>query len=120
MNFNQIVLVGRLTSDPEKQVTNSGKEFVRFTLAVNRDYKDDTGSYPTDFIPCVAFGKLAEFIGQYAQKGRLVLVRGSLETRKAEDKNGSKHTYFTVLLDKFKFQERQKDNGNNDDDELPI
>ena len=103
MNFNQITLIGRLTGDPEKQVTNSGKEFVRFTIAVNRDYKDETGTASTDFIPCVAFGKLGEIIAQYGQKGRLVLVQGSLETRKAEDKNGSKHTYFTVFVDTFKF-----------------
>ena len=119
MNFNQITLVGRLTGDPERQVSQGGKEFTRFTVAVNRDYKDDAGSSPTDFIPCVAFGKLGEIIAQYGQKGRLVLVQGNLQTRKGEDKNGSKHTYFTVFVDTWKFLEYKKDNGN-DDDDFPI
>lgn len=120
MNLNQITLIGRLTGDPERQVSQGGKEFTRFSVAVNRDYKDESGTAPTDFFPCVAFGKLGEIIAQYANKGRLVLVQGHLETRKVETQNGSsktKQTFFTVIASAFKLLDYKKEK---DDDDFPI
>jgi len=124
MNFNQITLIGRLTANPEKTQTNNGKELVRFTVAVNRNYKDDQGETPVDFIPCVAFGKTGEFAEQYGSKGRLVLVQGRLDTRRVEKDLGHesfKYTTFSVVVNDFRFLDPKNDNRNKkEEDPLPF
>ena len=102
--LNRIILIGRLTRDPEMRYTSSGTAFTRFTLAVDRPYKDQNGEKLTDFINIVTWQKLAEHCAQYLYKGRLVVVEGSLQINKRE-KDG--HTYINpdVVADSVKFLE---------------
>lgn len=77
--MNQVVLVGRLTKDPEPGVIpGSGSSTSKFTIAVNRDYKDREGKIPVDFIPVEVIGKVADFVNNYISKGRLVAIQGSI------------------------------------------
>lgn len=77
--MNQVILIGRLTKDPEPGVIpGSGSSTSKFTVAVNRDYKDKEGKIPVDFIPVEIIGKVADFVNTYISKGRLVAVQGSI------------------------------------------
>lgn len=77
--MNQVVLIGRLTKDPEPGVIpGSGSSTSKFTIAVNRDYKDREGKIPVDFIPVEVIGKVADFVNNYIGKGRLVAIQGSI------------------------------------------
>ncbi len=77
--MNQIILIGRLTKDPElRYIPNTGTPLATFTLAVNRDYKDKEGNVQADFIPVEVMGKVADFVTNYITKGRLVAVNGSI------------------------------------------
>lgn len=77
--MNQIILIGRLTKDPElRYLPNTGTPVATFTLAVNRDYKDKEGNVQADFIPVEVMGKVADFVANYITKGRLVAVNGSI------------------------------------------
>ncbi|MCR1821827.1 MULTISPECIES: single-stranded DNA-binding protein [Terrisporobacter] len=77
--MNQVVLIGRLTKDPEPGVIpGSGSSTSKFTIAVNRDYKDKEGKIPVDFIPVEVIGKVADFVNNYIGKGRLVAIQGSI------------------------------------------
>lgn len=77
--MNEIILIGRLTRDPElRYLPNTGTPVATFTLAVNRDYKDKEGNVQADFIPVEVMGKVADFVMNYITKGRLVAIRGSI------------------------------------------
>ena len=79
--MNKVVLVGRLTKDPELRFTaNKGTAVTRFTLAVNRDYKKEDGTQEADFINCIAYSKRAEVIAQYLTKGKRFSIAGSIRT----------------------------------------
>lgn len=80
--MNNIVLIGRLTKDPEMKVSNNDKEYCLFSLAVNRPHEKGTA----DFFNCIAFGKTAEVINQYCKKGKQVGIQGSIEFTKKDDK----------------------------------
>jgi single-strand DNA-binding protein len=100
--MNKVVLIGRLTRDPELRYTQSGKAFATFTLAVDRKFKKDQQAQ-ADFIPCMAWDKLAEIIGNNLAKGRRVGVEGRLQTRTYDAKDGSKRSAFDVVLDELEF-----------------
>lgn len=77
--MNEIILIGRLTRDPElRYLPNTGTPVATFTLAVNRDYKDKEGNVQADFIPVEVMGKVADFVMNYITKGRLVAIKGSI------------------------------------------
>src|SRR2546423_13504152 len=96
--LKRIVLIGRLTRDPESQYTPSGIALAKFTLAVDRFTKNpETGEKETDFIPIVAFRRSAEFVTQYVGKGRLVAVEGRLQVRSWVAQDGTKR-YFTEVI----------------------
>jgi single-strand DNA-binding protein len=100
------VLIGRLTRDPELRYTQSGKAFATFTLAVDRRFRrqaEQNGQPTADFIPCMAWDKLAEIIGNNLAKGRRVGVEGRLQTRTYEAQDGSKRSAFDVVLDELEF-----------------
>lgn len=102
--LNSIQLMGRLTADPELHQTQSGIAAVSFRLAIDRDYLDkETNTRPTDFIPCIAWRGTAEFIQKYFQKGQMVVVTGSLQSRNYEDKQGQKRTAYEVVVDTAHF-----------------
>ena len=95
--MNNVVLVGRLTKDPElRYIPGSGTPVATFTLAIDRDYKNRDGSVTTDFIPVEIMGKPAEFCANYVTKGRLVGVQGSIRVDRYETPNGEKRTFTKV------------------------
>lgn len=111
--MNQIILMGRLTKDPEMRLTSAGKPVVNFTLAVNRPFAKET----TDFINCVAWNKTAELIEQHVKKGHRLLVNGYLTIDSYEDQNGAKKSSTRVQVQNFEFIEPKSKNS--DDDEFP-
>ena len=116
--LNNIVLMGRLTRDPELRRTNSGIPVASFTLAVDRDFKSDNGE-KTDFIDVVAWRNTAEFVSKYFSKGRMAVVSGRLEIRTWTDKDGNKRRNAEVNADHIYFGDSKKDTayGNSDVDE---
>lgn len=95
--MNNIVLVGRLTKDPElRYIPGSGTPVATFTMAINRDYKNKDGSIPVDFIPVEIMGKPAEFVANYITKGRLVAIQGSIRVDRYDTPNGEKRTFTKV------------------------
>lgn len=103
--FNKVVLVGRLTKDPELRYTNSGIPVASYTLAVNRTFKSASGEKETDFINIVCWRKLAEISAKYLKKGRLALIEGRIQTRKYQAQDGSQRTAFEVLADNMQMLE---------------
>lgn len=108
--MNKVVLIGRTTKSPElRYAPGTGTAVCRFTLAVNRPYKKDE----TDFINCVAFGKIAETIAQYVLKGRQVAITGSIRTGSYENNAGNKIYTTDVVLDGFEFIGNSNNNQGN-------
>lgn len=105
--LNHIVLMGRLTRDPEMRTTQSGKAVTSFSLAVERDFQKDT----TDFINIVAWSKTAEFVNSYFTKGQLVAVSGSLQIRSREDRDGNKRQTAEVIAEHVYFAEPKRPSG---------
>ena len=87
--LNRIVLMGRLTRDPELRKTQSGTAVASFSLAVDRDYKPQDGERETDFIDIVAWRSTAEFVSKYFTKGRMAVVEGRLQVRDWKDRDGN-------------------------------
>ena len=85
--LNQIVLVGRLVSDPQINETENGTKECNITLAVPRSYKNSDGIYETDFIPCLLYKGIAENTAEYCKKGDLIGIKGRIQTKQEEDKN---------------------------------
>ena len=102
--LNHIVIMGRLTRDPELRRTGTGIAVASFTVAVDRDFGGrDGGERETDFIDCVAWRQTGEFVSRYFTKGRLAVVEGRLQMRDWTDKNGNKRTSAEVLADNVYF-----------------
>ncbi len=102
--MNKIVLVGRMTRDPELKVTSGGHTMTRFNVAVDRRYKTE-GQPSADFIDVVAWGRLAELIVQYLKKGHRIALNGRLQTGSYNAKDGSKRYVTDVILEEFDFIE---------------
>ena len=100
--MNKVVLIGRITKDPEVRYTQSGAAVSSFVLAVNRDYKDNAGNTPTDFISCVAWEQQAEFIANYIKKGYLIAVSGSIQVRSFQNQQGQDRVITEVIIDRVK------------------
>lgn len=94
-SLNRIILVGRVVAQPEMRYTTSGKAVANFRLAVDRRGKNDEA----DFIPIVAWERLAEICGEFLAKGKLVAIEGRLQTRTYETKDGQKRSAFDVVAD---------------------
>lgn len=101
--MNVICLQGRLVRNPELKQTNSGIAVANFTIAVQRNTKSQSGERESDFIDIVCWRHTAEFVSKYIQKGDLVCLNGSLQTRSYEDKNGNKRKAFEVVADNVHF-----------------
>ena len=91
--MNKLIITGRLTRDPEVKAIGENNMVAKFTVAVNRNYKDKDGNRPADFIPCEAFGKTAEFISNYVTKGRLVEVEGEYRVDQYQNEAGENRTF---------------------------
>lgn len=107
--LNHIVLMGRLTKDPELRHTQAGKAVASFTLAVDRDFSSNDGKKETDFIEIVAWRNTAEFVSKYFTKGRMVAVSGRLQIRDWTDKEGNKRRTAEVVADNAYFADSKKD-----------
>ena len=101
--LNSVILMGRLTSDPELKTTNSNLSVTSFSVAVDRGYQAKGQEKQTDFINCVAWRSNAEFITKYFSKGQMIAIQGSIQTRNYEDKDGNKRTAFEVVVDRASF-----------------
>ncbi len=99
MNYNRVILVGRITQDPEMKASTSGTQIVNFSLAVNRYAKDQ--QQQADFFRIVCFGKNAEFMSAYIKKGRLLLVEGSLRNNSWQDKDGNKRITTEIVANRI-------------------
>ena len=106
--INNIVLVGRTTKAIELKQNKNGTNYVQFTLAVNRPYKDEQGGQQADFINCVAWNKTAETLSNYVTKGALIGVEGRLQVRSYENEAGVRQYISEVLVNKFTFLESKK------------
>lgn len=107
--LNNIVLMGRLTRDPELRRTGSGIAVASFTLAVDRDFASQGGEKETDFVDIVAWRSTAEFVSKYFTKGRMAVVSGRLQIRNWEDKEGNKRRSAEILADHVYFGEAKRD-----------
>ena len=113
--LNHIIIMGRLTRDPELRRTGSGTAVASFTLAVDRDFSPkDGGERETDFIDCVAWRQTGEFVSKYFTKGRMIVVSGRLQIRSWTDKDGNKRRTAEVVADNVYFGEakRNAEGGN--------
>ena len=131
--LNHIVMMGRLTRDPELRQTGSGTSVASFTIAVDRDRKTAEGEKETDFIDVVAWRHTAEFVSKFFTKGKLAVVSGRLQIRSWTDKDGNMRRTDEIVADNVYFGDSKKDtadssNGfgefpvvdSNDDDDLPF
>ena len=109
--LNSIIIMGRLTADPELRTTPSNLSVTSFTVAVDRNYKSGD-ERQTDFINCVAWRATADFVTRYFRKGQMIAVQGSLQVRNYEDKNGNKRTAYDVVADNVSFcGDKNQDNS---------
>ncbi len=109
--LNRIVLIGRLTRDPELRYTASGTAVASFALAVDRARTNQAGERETDFINIVVWQKLGELCAQYLHKGRLAAVEGRLQIRQYDNREGQKVRVAEVVADNVQFLDRAADNG---------
>jgi single-strand DNA-binding protein len=113
--LNRVVLIGRLTRDPELRYTPSGVAVASFTLAVERPFVSQSGEREVDFIDIVVWRKLAETVANHLNKGRLVAVDGRLQVRSYETQEGQKRRVSEVVAEKVQFldwpKEKQGNNG---------
>ncbi|EOH91247.1 single-stranded DNA-binding protein [Enterococcus pallens] len=103
--INNVVLVGRLTKDPDLRYTASGTAVATFTLAVNRNFTNQSGNREADFINCVIWRKSAETLANYARKGTLLGVTGRIQTRNYENQQGQRVYVTEVVADNFQLLE---------------
>ena len=108
--LNRVVLIGRLTKDPELRYSPNGVAIANFTLAVDRRFKNAQGERETDFIPCVAFRQLAELCANYLAKGKLASVDGRIQVSTYNDKEGQKRWITEVVAEDVRFLS-PKDSG---------
>ena len=101
--LNSITLMGRLVADPELRSTQSGAAVCAFRIAVDRDYSGQDGTKQTDFIDIVAWRQTAEFVSRYFSKGKMIVVQGSLQGRKWQEKNGNNRVAWEVIADRVWF-----------------
>ncbi len=117
--LNNVILQGRLSQDLELRYTPSNTAVMTVNLAVQRSRKDNSGAYPTDFIPCVFWGKEAENVSKFFAKGDMILVHGTLETRRWQDKDGKNRASYEVQVRGFDFVAAKKETSHETKHEQP-
>lgn len=96
--LNNITIMGRVANDLEVAHTNNGKQIIKFTVAVTRDFKNANGEYESDFIRCMAFGTTAEHIAKYSSKGKLITLNGTLQTGSYENATTGQKVFTTDVI----------------------
>ncbi len=114
--LNRIILIGRLTKDPELRYTGAGNAVASFSLAVDRPFGGQSGERETDFINIVTWNKQAETVAQYLKKGRMAAVDGRLQIRNYENQEGKKVYVTEVVAETVRFLDGGKDGGSNRDE----
>ncbi len=109
--LNSIIIMGRLTADPELRSTSSGLSVTSFTVAVDRGYVRAGEERKADFIPVVAWREKADFVSKYFRKGSMIAVQGSLQSRSYEDKNGNKRVAYEIIADQVSFCGSKAESG---------
>lgn len=109
--LNSVILMGRLTADPELKTTSSNLSVLSFSVAVDRNYQAQGQERQADFINCVAWRQNAEFISRYFRKGQMIAIQGSIQTRSYEDRNGNKRTAVEVVVDRASFCGSKSETG---------
>ena len=123
--MNRVILMGRLTADPELRQTPQGTSVTSFTIAVDRRIKTENGQQ-ADFITCVAWRKTAEFICRYFQKGRMIAIEGQLQSRSWDTQDGKRQYATEVIVDNVSFTGEKPQTENTDgftylpDDDTPF
>lgn len=115
--LNKIIIMGRLTRDPELRRTGSGTAVTSFSLACDRDFKSQSGNKETDFIEVVAWKNTAEFVSKYFSKGRMAVVEGRLQIRDWTDKDGNKRVTAEVVADNVYFADSKRSESNDNQKE---
>ena len=115
--LNKIIIMGRLTRDPELRRTGSGTAVTSFSMACDRDFKSQSGDKETDFIEVVAWKNTAEFVSKYFSKGRMAVVEGRLQIRDWTDKAGNKRTTAEVVADNVYFADSKRPESNDNQKE---
>ncbi|MBE7032926.1 MAG: single-stranded DNA-binding protein [Ruminococcaceae bacterium] len=125
--MNKVILMGRLTRDPELRSTPQGVSTCSFSLAVDRSFVREGEERKADFINCVAWRQTAEFISKYFKKGNMVALEGSIQTRSWDDQDGKKHYVTEVIVSQVYFAEGKRESEDapaeidmGDDDDLPF
>ncbi|WP_096202899.1 single-stranded DNA-binding protein [Bacillus sp. FJAT-45350] len=116
--INRVVLVGRLTKDPELKYTPNGVAVANFTLAVNRPFANQQGEREADFINCIIWRKQAENVANYLRKGSLAGLEGRIQTRSFDDSNGQRQFRVEVVGDSVQFLEPRNASGNQGSDQF--
>ncbi|MDD2233334.1 MAG: single-stranded DNA-binding protein [Desulfitobacteriaceae bacterium] len=111
--LNRVVLIGRLTRDPELRYTPNGVAVANFTLAVGRNFKNAQGERETDFIPCVVFRQLAENVTNYLAKGKLAAVDGRIQVRSFTGQDGQKRWVTEIIAEDVRFLSPKDNNSVN-------
>ena len=101
--MNKIILVGRLTRDPEVRSTSAGFQTANFTVAVSRNFKNKDGNYDADFLNCVAFRNTADFVSKFFKKGNLISLEGRVQTRNYDAQDGTKRYVTEVVVENVEF-----------------
>ena len=119
--INNVVLIGRLTRDVKLHRTPQDQAVGQFTLAVNRNFKNQDGGYDADFINCVIWRKLAENFASWIKKGNLVAITGHIQTRNYENQQGQRVYVTEVVIDSFRSLEKRDNsaNWNSMDEQMP-
>lgn len=110
--LNKVVMMGRLTRDPELRHTQSGNSVASFTLACDRDFAAQGAEKETDFVDIVAWRNTAEFVSKYFTKGRMAVVTGRLQIRNWEDKDGNKRKTAEIVAESIYFGDSKRDGQN--------
>lgn len=111
--MNKVILMGRLTREPEVSSSSSGTTFARFSIAVDRKFKKE-GDPEADFFNCTSFGKQAEFVERYLKKGTKIVVSGRLQNNNYTNKDGQKVYDVRVMAEEIEFAESKNSSGNQD------
>lgn len=110
--LNRVIMMGRLTAEPECKNTQSGTTFCRFTIAVDRDFADKDGNRQADFFGIIAWKGTADFVSKYFHKGQMIAVQGRLQTGTYVDKEGVTRKSWDIVADQVYFAEGKRDNSN--------
>ena len=116
-NYNKVILMGRLTRDPEVRYSSSGTAIANLGIAVNRNWRNQDGQQQEEvtFVDVTAFGKRGETVGQYLKKGRPIFIEGHLRLDQWDDKQtGQKRSKLAVILDSFEFIDSRGEGGGGD------